>query len=97
MNNISARKELFVAGGQYHPCTNKPNLNINGSGKYRCPLWMRSDNVGLFDESGYVIDHVTHINVNKHNHVRDLRALCRSCHFIKMNLAINGWSDGVIQ
>lgn len=93
MNNISARKELFVAGGQYYRCANKPNSNINGLGGYCCPLWRRFDDEGSFDQSGYVIDHVTNINVNKNDHVRNLRALCRSCHFIKMNRAINGWND----
>jgi hypothetical protein len=91
-----------IAGRQRFKCANRPGSNLKGLKDFDCPYWMISgENQGLFDESGYEIDHIEEHCISKNDDEKNLQALCKICHSIKTkrflmyrNKKINYESDG---
>lgn len=82
--NVSEAKKKSVAGKQNFKCANKPDANITRIEDYRCPLWEKQgDNQGCFDESGYDIDHIVEHALTYDDSIKNLQALCKSCHSVK--------------
>jgi uncharacterized Zn-finger protein len=57
--------------------------NLEG---FECSLWQNKNDPGIFDESGYEIDHVIEFSVTQNNSESNLQALCRVCHRKKTNI-----------
>jgi 5-methylcytosine-specific restriction endonuclease McrA len=85
--NVSESTKKSIVRQQRNRCANEPGLgkNMRGLEGYQCPLWMI--NKGLFDESGYEIDHIIEYSPDKEDKKSDrknnLQALCISCHSVK--------------
>ena len=84
---ISTKIKEEVVLKQNGKCANspfKPALNLKG---YLCLLWKYEN--GLFDESGYQIDHINEYSILSKkdnidaNHISNLQALCPNCHMLK--------------
>ncbi len=80
-----------IAAKQFFKCNNRPELELIGIGNYECPLWKKQDeNRGIFDESGYDIDHIIEWCITHDDSIANLQALCKSCHSVKTrNFMIN--------
>lgn len=73
-----------VAANQHFKCNNKPGSNLRGIGQYECPLWkIDGENKGIFDRSGYEIDHIIEWCLTQNDDITNLQALCRMCHGVK--------------
>lgn len=77
-----------VATRQKFRCMNRPGSNIRGLQGYNCPLWRLYDddgiyNNGVFDESGYEIDHINEWSKTRNDNIDNLQALCCMCHRVK--------------
>ena len=72
-----------VAGLQHYKCANTPSKSLRLIGQFACPLWSKVNDTGSFDESGYEIDHIIEYSKTKDNRLRNLQALCPSCHAVK--------------
>jgi len=72
-----------VAGRKYYQCANKPGSNLRGLIDYACPFWNKKDNPGMFDESGYEIDHIEEQSIGGSDNIENLQALCLCCHRVK--------------
>ena len=71
----------MISNRQYNRCANsplKPALNLSD---YRCPFWICNN--GVFDESGYAIDHIDEVSITSNNELENLQALCHNCHAVK--------------
>ena len=77
--NIPAavRKELSLR----KQCANTPFTHAPGCKDYLCPLW--KSNHGLFDESGFQIDHIVEVTNGGTNDITNLQVLCPCCHAVK--------------
>src|SRR5579872_3534362 len=73
-----------VAAKQHFRCANKPNSNLVGIEDYQCPLW-KNNGDGVFDESGYNIDHINEHSLTQNDNIKNLQALCLMCHGLKTN------------
>ena len=73
----SIKHELFLR----KVCSNHPNLPAIGCRGYICPLW--KSNGGLFDESGFQIDHIIEVTHGGSNELNNLQLLCPCCHSVK--------------
>jgi len=62
---------------QNNRCANRPE----GVNSYKCPMWIIRN--GLFDESGYQIDHIHELTITQDNSLENLQALCPCCHSVK--------------
>ena len=62
-------------------CENKPHSYAPGCKGYICPLW--KSNNGLFDESGFQIDHIVEVTHSGTNEISNLQVLCPCCHSVK--------------
>jgi hypothetical protein len=84
-NRITASNKGWIAGQQEWKCNNSPSgpvYNENtttGLEDYKCPFWKY--NGGVFDGSGYDIDHIDQDTGNIHR--PNLQALCPCCHTYK--------------
>jgi hypothetical protein len=82
--NVSEAKKKNVALRQRSRCANKPNSNIRGLENYNCNLWkIEGMDMGLFDESGYDIDHIIEHSIIADDSIENLQALCKMCHSVK--------------
>lgn len=73
-----------IAARQSYRCVNNPDATIEGLKGYNCPLWyITGDNRGIFDESGYDIDHIIEFCLTQNDNDDNLHALCKSCHRVK--------------
>ncbi len=80
---LTHAQKKFVAANQHFKCNNKPGVILTGLGNYECPLWKGGDHKGIFDISGYDIDHVIEWSISKDDNLDNLQALCISCHKVK--------------
>ena len=80
---LTENKELIIVGSQNFKCANKPGSNLYGIGKYACLLWQIPERKGVFDFSGYQIDHVQPPFLDKTDNNSNLQALCIACHMVK--------------
>ena len=81
---VSEAKKKNIAGRQFYRCANEPGKKLRGLTGYECPLWCRSGkNQGVFDESGYDIDHIKEYCISANDSVKNLQALCKTCHNVK--------------
>jgi hypothetical protein len=82
--NLSNLIESKVAGRQFYKCANKPNSNLFKLKNYLCPMWCKTDeNRGIFDDSGFVIDHIEDHSLTGNDEISNLQALCIYCHTVK--------------
>lgn len=81
---IPFKTEMFVAGEQHYRCANEPGANLRGLEGYNCPMW-KEDGIdkGLFDESGYRMNHIIERSIGGSDDVDNLQALCVPCHTVK--------------
>ena len=63
-------------------CANYPNSDVIKN--YNCPMWIMNN--GLFDESGYNIDHKEEFSKTHNNDLSNLQLLCVCCHKVKTKL-----------
>lgn len=75
--STSVRTELLTR----RFCANNPQAFAPGCKGYICPLW--KTNEGLFDESGYEIDHIIEVTHGGTNLLENLQLLCPCCHSVK--------------
>ena len=78
---VSEAVKKQVAGKQKYKCANDPKSDIVED--YECPLWHKIENKGCFDESGYEIDHKVEHCISRDDNIKNLQALCKSCHVVK--------------
>ena len=83
--SVTNAQKKQVAGTKYYQCSNKPGSNLKGLEGYICPLWNKKDNPGMFDESGYDIDHINEHSITGDDSSENLQALCPCCHRVKTN------------
>jgi hypothetical protein len=82
--SLSESIKKSIAAKQRYKCANKPGITLIGLGDYVCPLWKINDeDKGIFDDSGYEIDHITEFCISHNDDVKNLQALCKSCHAVK--------------
>ena len=72
---ITESVKKTIAGKQNYKCA----ASIPG---YQCPLYRRNGD-GIFDESGYEIDHIEEFSINNNESDGNLQALCLMCHMVK--------------
>ena len=72
-----------IAARQKYKCANNPDDNLKYINDYDCPLYEYND--GIFDESGYEIDHILELDDGGDNKEVNLQALCKTCHGVKTN------------
>ena len=74
-----------IVNRQRHRCANKPGSNLRGLEGYDCLLWKVPDETerGIFDETGYQIDHKVEFCVSYNDSPDNLQALCSGCHRVK--------------
>ncbi len=82
---VSEGRKKQIAANQHFKCANKPESNLNKLENYLCPLWKNQDNNGVFDESGYQIDHIIERAEGGSDDPLNLQALCSMCHAVKTN------------
>ena len=78
---ITQKTKELIINRQYNRCANspfKPALNLTG---YTCPFWIYNN--GVFDDSGYAIDHIDEVSITSNNELENLQALCHNCHAVK--------------
>ena len=81
---LTQAQKKFIAGEQRFKCNNRPNSTLIGLDEYECPLWKAGgEDKGIFDASGYDIDHITEWSISKDDSLNNLQALCISCHKVK--------------
>lgn len=78
---VSEGVKKIVAGKQNFKCANSPNSKVVEN--YSCPLWENKTRKGSFGEEGYHIDHIKEFCISKNNDIKNLQALCVSCHSVK--------------
>jgi 5-methylcytosine-specific restriction endonuclease McrA len=71
------RRELLTR----NQCANSPTNPAPGCRGYSCPMWNFRN--GLFDESGFEIDHIIEVTHGGTNELNNLQVLCHSCHAVK--------------
>lgn len=79
--NVSETLKKKVVFNQKNKCANFPNSNLKYIDQYKCPLYIYNN--GLFDESGYEIDHIIEFCIGGSDDITNLQALCTSCHTVK--------------
>ena len=62
-------------------CANYPHNQAPGCKGYMCPMWLTHG--GVFDESGFQIDHIVEVKHGGTNELLNLQMLCPSCHAVK--------------
>lgn len=72
---ITESIKKMVAGRQNYKCAASVE-------QYDCPLYRRQGD-GIFDESGYEIDHIEEFSINNNDSDENLQALCLMCHMVK--------------
>ena len=80
---LTESQKKLVAAKQFYKCANNNQVELKGIEKYNCPLWSKSDNQGVFDISGYDIDHIIEHCLTGDDSESNLQALCLSCHRVK--------------
>jgi hypothetical protein len=88
-----------IAGKQRYKCANKPGANLERLGSYECLLWQHIDPTlrGIFDESGYDIDHIEEFCKSGNDSTDNLQALCKTCHIVKTKNFMKQKSKKVIK
>ena len=89
MSRKSISKKIIdeILLNQNGKCANTPSRPAINLSDYKCLLWKYQD--GVFDESGYEIDHIDEYSILSKqsdidvNHISNLQALCPSCHKVK--------------
>jgi len=81
---LSQKEILFLVESQNGKCANYPDKKEqNGMKGYLCPLYESERLKGLFDESGYQIDHIDEYSISKETSIENSQALCPCCHSFK--------------
>ena len=80
---VSEAMKKLVAAKQKYKCANRLGSKLFRLEDYKCPMWSKKDDAGLFDESGYEIDHIIEHSVSRDDSEENLQALCISCHRVK--------------
>ena len=79
---LSLKKK--IAAKQNYKCANSQNKELAGLENYKCLLWqITGPNQGIFDESGYEIDHILEKSISNDDAEENLQALCVGCHRVK--------------
>ena len=78
---ITQKTKDLIINRQYNRCANNPFSPALNLSDYRCPFWIYNN--GLFDESGYAIDHIDEVSITSNNELENLQALCHNCHAVK--------------
>lgn len=81
--NVSESVKKRVAGKQKFKCANSTNVTLIGLEGYSCPLWELAMDKGVFNESGYEIDHIEEHSISHNDDEINLQALCLMCHSVK--------------
>lgn len=76
---LTGTQKKNVVSRQSYKCANKPGSNCIKD--YECPIWKSRD--GIFDESGYEIDHIIEFSVGGSDELENCQALCLCCHRVK--------------
>ncbi len=82
LRNVSDSLKKSIAGRQNYRCVNNNDVTIRGIDGYICPFW-KNHGDGVFDESGYEIDHIVELCISGNNDEFNLQALCLCCHSVK--------------
>ena len=69
-------KKTTLLQQQQNKCANFINSNVVPN--YNCPLLD-----GIFDESGFDIDHIKEVVIGGNNDISNLQLLCKCCHSVK--------------
>ena len=80
---LTDAQKKHIAAKQFHRCANSNTIQLKGIEEYNCPLWNKTENQGLFDLSGYDIDHIIEHCLTGDDSESNLQALCISCHRVK--------------
>jgi len=78
---ISEKTKKEVVERQFYQCANHPLSPPSNLQGYRCLLYLVND--GIFDESGYEIDHISEHCIDSDDSIANLQALCPNCHKVK--------------
>ena len=81
---ITQKTKDLIINRQYNRCANNPFSPALNLSDYRCPFWIYNN--GLFDESGYAIDHIDEVSITSNNELENLQALCHNCHAVKTRI-----------
>jgi len=79
---ITVKREILSESDK---CANYPNSDVIKN--YNCPMWILNE--GLFDESGYNIDHIDEYALTHNNEKLNLQLLCICCHAVKTKRFMN--------
>lgn len=77
--SLTDSQKKRVAARQEFKCANRLG-NVTGLDGYECPFKGRD---GLFDESGYDIDHIKELATGGADAIENCQALCLCCHRVK--------------
>lgn len=82
-NKRSLNKKVHdqIIKNQNNRCANSPFTSAIGVKGYRCLLWILNN--GIFDESGYEIDHIDEFCKGGKTDIVNSQALCPNCHSVK--------------
>jgi len=81
--SLSESVKKRIAGTQHYKCANEKS-DLEGLEGYDCPLWqIPGSHQGIFNESGYGIDHKTEFCITADDSEENLQALCGMCHSVK--------------
>lgn len=81
--SLSESVKKRIAGKQHYKCANE-NSDLKGLEGFDCPLWQISGlHQGIFNESGYEIDHKKEYCMTQDDSEGNLQALCGMCHSVK--------------
>jgi hypothetical protein len=82
--NVSESVKKRVAGKQNFKCANSNDRTLKGLEGFFCPLWQIKGSIqGIFNESGYEIDHIVEHSISHDDNENNLQALCLMCHSVK--------------
>lgn len=76
--SLTKSQKETVAAKQNFKCANSIE-------DYKCPLWQKSSDKGIFGEEKYHIDHIIELADGGTDSRDNLQALCLSCHTVKTN------------
>ena len=79
--DLTPKQKQLLLTKQNNRCANNPHNPAINMGLYKCNLWI--NNNGLFDSSGYQVDHIDEFSITHDNNITNLQLLCPACHNYK--------------
>ena len=81
---LTESMKKHIAAKQNYRCANEPGKKLERLENYQCLLWkLDGINRGIFDQSGYQIDHIVEYSQTHDDSENNLQALCPNCHSFK--------------